>query len=204
MIKGFKRNYILFIIPFFFIFGIITVVSNNLSTITFAQGANTNSSFLTYENSTYSITIKYPHNWSIIGSAGKEDTDVDVVTFLSPNQTDNAIVDVHQDKLGNGNKDIAAYLNSAISLYKNDLHDFNVIESDTNSLLAGIKAYKLIYAYTTGDGFKMKDMEIGSILDDKVYYIIYDGKESLFDNYMPIVKPMIDSFKSTTTNNNQR
>ena len=50
----------------------------------------------------------------------------------------------------------------------------------------------------------MKDMEIGTILDDKVYYIIYDGKESLFDNYMPIVKPMIDSFKSTTTNNNQR
>src|SRR6185436_19762972 len=106
MIKGFKRNYILFIIPLFFIFGLITVVSNNLSTITFAQGANTNR--------------------SIIGSAGKEDTDVDVVTFLSPNQTDNAIVDVHQDKLGNGNKDIAAYLNSAISLYKNDLHDFKV------------------------------------------------------------------------------
>jgi hypothetical protein len=72
MIKGFKRNYILFIIPLFFIFGLITVVSNNLSTITFAQGANTNSSFLTYENSTYSITIKYPHNWSIIGSAEKK------------------------------------------------------------------------------------------------------------------------------------
>jgi len=113
-------------------------------------------------------------------------------------------VDVHQDKLGNGDKDIAAYLNSAISLYINDLHDFKVIESNTNSLLAGSKAYKLIYTYTTGDGFKMKDMEIGTILDDKVYYIIYDGKESLFDNYMPIVKPMIDSFKSTTTNNNQR
>ena len=113
-------------------------------------------------------------------------------------------MDVHQDKLGNGNKDIASYLNSAISLYKNDLHDFKVIESNTNSLLAGSKAYKLIFTYTTGDGFKMKDMEIGTISDDKVYYIIYDGKESLFDNYMPIVKPMIDSFKSTTTNNNQR
>ena len=45
MIKGFKRNYILFIIPLFFMFGLITVVSNNLSTITFAQGANTNSNF---------------------------------------------------------------------------------------------------------------------------------------------------------------
>src|SRR5919112_320469 len=170
MIKGFKRNYILFIIPLFFIFGIMTVISNNLSSIAFAQGANTNSGFLTYENSTYGISIKYPHNWSIIGSAGIEDTDVDIVTFLSPNQTDNAIVDVHQDKLGNGNKDLAAYLNSAISLYKNDLHDF-------------------------------KDIEIGTKVGDKVYYIIYDGKESLFDNYMPIVKTMIDSFKATTINN---
>ena len=179
----------------------MTVISNNLSSIAFAQGANTNSGFLTYENSTYGISIKYPHNWSIIGSAGIEDTDVDIVTFLSPNQTDNAIVDVHQDKLGNGNKDLAAYLNSAISLYKNDLHDFKVIESNTNSLLAGSNAYKLIYAYTTGDGFKMKDMEIGTKVGDKVYYIIYDGKESLFDNYMPIVKTMIDSFKATTINN---
>ena len=204
MIKGFKRNYILFIIPLFFIFGIMTVMSNNLSIITFAQVTNTNNSLSTYENSTYGITIKYPHNWSIIGSAGIEDTDVDIVTFLSPNQTDNAIVDVHQDKLGNGNRDIAGYLSSAILLYKNDLHDFKVIESNTNSLLAGNKAYKLIYAYTTGDGFKMKDMEIGTIIGDRVYYIIYDGKESLFDNYMPILKTMIDSFKVTTTNNNQR
>jgi hypothetical protein len=204
MMKGFKRNYILFIIPLFFIFGIMTVISNNLPIITFAQVTNTNNSLLTYENSTYGITIKYPHNWSIIGSAGIEDTDVDIVTFLSPNQTDNAIVDVHQDKPGNGNRDIADYLSSTISLYKNDLHDFKVIESNTNSLLAGNKAYKLIYAYTTGDGFKMKDMEIGTIIGDRVYYIIYDGKESLFDNYMPIMKTMIDSFKVTTTNNNQR
>ena len=154
MTKGFKRNYILSIVPLLFIFGIMVFISNNFSIITFAQGTNNNSTSLTYENSTYGITIKYPHNWSIIGSAGIEDTDVDIVTFLSPNQTDNAIVDVHQDKLANANRDIAAYLNSAISLYKNDLHDFKVIESNTNSILVGNKSYKLIYSYTTGDGLR--------------------------------------------------
>ncbi|MGN6709415.1 MAG: hypothetical protein ACTHKF_08725, partial [Candidatus Nitrosocosmicus sp.] len=71
---------------------------------------DTNSSLSTYQNSTYGITIKYPHNWSIIGSAGVQDTDIDIVTFLSPVQDDNVIVEVHQDKQGNSIKDIGAYL----------------------------------------------------------------------------------------------
>ena len=198
MTKEFKSKYILFILPVVFIFG-MTIISNNLSNMVYALDANT--SLSTYENSTYGITIKYPHDWAIIGSAGIEDTDVDIVTFLSPNQNDNAIVDVHQDKLGNSSINMGSYLSSIISIYKTDLHDFKVIESNTNSLLAGSKAYKLIYTYTTGDGFKMKDVEIGTILGDKVYYIIYDGKESLFDKYMPIVQTMIDSFKVISTNN---
>jgi eukaryotic-like serine/threonine-protein kinase len=198
MIEEFKSKYILFIFLGVFLSG-MTIISNNLSNLVYAL--DTNTSLSTYENSTYGITIKYPHNWVIIGSAGIEDTDVDIVTFISPNQSDNAIVDVHQDKLDNGNSDIGAYLSSIISSYKTDLHDFKVIGSNTNSSLVGKNAYKLIYTYTTGDGFKMKDMEIGTIIENKVYYIVYDGKESLFDKYIPIVQTMIDSFKVTSTNN---
>jgi hypothetical protein len=47
----------------------------------------------------------------------------------------------------------------------------------------------------------MKDMEVGTIIGNKVYYVIYDGKESLFDNYLRVVQNMIDSFKVTPTNN---
>jgi len=198
MIKEFKSKYILFILTVVFISGMI-MISNHLSNLVYAQDANT--SLSTYENSTYGITIKYPHDWAIIGSAGVEDADIDIVTFLSPNQNDNAIVDVHQDKLGNGSMNMGSYLSSIISIYRTDLHDFKVIESNTNSLMVGKNAYKLIYTYTTGDGFRMKDMEIGTMIGDKVYYIIYDGKESLFDKYIPIVQTMIDSFKVTSTNN---
>jgi hypothetical protein len=198
MIEEFKSKYILFILPVVFIFG-MTIISNNLSNIVYAL--DTNTSLSTYENSTYGITIKYPHDWAISGSAGIEDTDVDIVTFLSPNQNDNAIVDVHQDKPDNDNSDVGSYLSSTISSYKTDLPDFKVIGSNTNSSLVGKNAYKLIYSYTTSEGFKMKDMETGTIFGNKVYYVIYDGKESLFDKYMPIVQTMIDSFKVTSTNN---
>ena len=117
MTKEFKSKYILFILPVVFIFG-MTIISNNLSNIVYAL--DTNTSLSTYENSTYGITIKYPHDWAIIGSAGIEDTDVDIVTFLSPNQNDNAIVDVHEDKLGNSSVNMGSYLSSIISIYKTD------------------------------------------------------------------------------------
>jgi hypothetical protein len=195
MINGFKRKYILFILSVVFISG-MTIISNNLTNLVYGQ--DTNTSLSTYKNTTYGITIKYPHNWSIIDSAGIEGTDVEIVSFLSPNQNDNAIVGVHQDKPINGNIDTGTYLSSTMSLYKNDLHDFKVIESNANSSLAGNNAYKLIYTYTTGDGFRMKDMEVGTIIGNKVYYIIYDGKESLFDNYLPIVQNMIDSLSNTS------
>ena len=198
MINGIKRKYILFILPIVLISG-MTIISNNLPNLVYAQ--DTNTSLSTYENLTYGITIKYPHNWSIIGSPGIENNDVDIVTFFSSNQNDIATVDVHQDKPENGNSDIGAYLSSIISLYKGVLHDFKVIGSNTNSSLAGNNAYKLIYTYTTNDNFRMKDMEIGTIIGNKAYYIVYDGKESLFDKYIPIVQNMLDSFKVTSTNN---
>jgi hypothetical protein len=197
MTNGSKSKYILFIIPLVFLLCMV-IYSAKFQNTVYAQ--NTNNSLSSYQNSTYGITIKYPHNWSIIGSAGIQDTDVDIVTLLSPNQDDNAIVEVHQDKIGNDTKDIGTYLSSTSSLYKNSLKDFKVIESNTNSVLAGNKAYKLVYTYTTGDGFRMKDMEIGTMINNKVYYIIYDGRESVFDTYTPIVQSMIDTFKINPAN----
>ena len=196
MTNEFKSKYFLFIIPLVFL-SCLAIYSVKLPNLIYAQ--DTNSSLSTYQNLTYGITIKDPHNWSIIGSAGVQDTDVDIIAFLSPIQDDNVIVEVHQDKLGNSNKDIGAYLSSLSSLYKNDLKDFKIIESNTNSFLAGNKAYKLVYTYTTGDGFRMKDMEIGTLIGNKVYYISYDGRESVFDNYTPIVQSMADTFKVTPT-----
>ena len=38
-------------------------------------------------------------------------------------------------------------------------------------------------------------MKIGTVIANKAYYVVYDVKESLFDNYLPIVQAMIDSFK---------
>ena len=202
MIKGFKsKYYLLFIIPSAFLFYIIAIILNCPHNLIYAQSSN-NNSLSTYQNSTYGITIKYPPDWNVVESSAIKGTDIDIATFISPNQIDNAIVDIYKDKKDIIDKDTSTYLNSTISLYKNDLKDFKIIESSTNNLLAGSNvAYKLIYTYTTGDGFKMKDFETGAIIENKKYRIVYDGKESVFDSYLPLVQDMINTFKISSTDN---
>jgi len=171
----------------------MAIISDNLSIITFAQVTNINSSFSTYENSTYGITIKYPNGWDIDESGGIHGTDINIVTFSSPNQTDSAIVNLHQDKQDNIGSNMTNFLKSELSYYKNNLRDFQ-IGTISNNLLAGNNGYKMLFTYTDNNGSKMKDMEVGTVIGDKAYYIIYDVKESLFNNYLPIIQTMLNSF----------
>ena len=193
MTNAFKIKYIVYIIPIFFIF-VIIFCSNNYPGLIYAQSSNNTNS--TYQNSTYGITIKYPTVWKINDSGGIDDTDVDIVTFLSPDQNNNAALDVHQDKLDNASSDIGSYLRFSTSSYKGELKNFNVIESDTSSSLAGNAAYKLIYTYTNDDGTTMKDLETGTVIgNNKVYYLVYDSLESDYQKYLPTVQSMISSLQ---------
>ena len=193
MNNAFKLKHVLFIIPLFIISAIIIISNNQIGLV---QAQSTNDTFLTYQNLTYGITIKYPSNWTLDDSGGVDDTDVDIITFNSPSQSDNATVDVHQDKLDTDISNIDSYLKFTISSYQQDLKNFNIIESDKNSSISGNNAYKLIYTYTNDNGTKMKDLETGTIGgNNNVYYIVYDGEASVFDKYLPSVQRMINSLQ---------
>ena len=127
---------------------------------------------------------------------------MDIVTFSSPNQTDNAILDVHQDIQDDSSNNVTAFLGSELLFYKNNFRDFQVDDSIVNSLLTGNNAYKMNYTYTDNDGSKIKALEFGPKIGDKVYYINFNSKKTIFDKYLPIVQAMINSFKVTSTNNN--
>lgn len=192
MINAFKFKYILFLIPIFFISA--NTLSNNHTNLIYAQSIN--NTLLTYQNSTYGITIKYPTGWSIDESGGKDDMDVDIVAFISPNQNDNAAVDLHQDKSDNDSTNIGSYLGFTTSSLKEELKDFKILESDTNSSLAGNNAYKVIYTYTSDDGNKMKDLETGTVIgSNTVYYVVYEAAENAFDKDLPVVQSMLNSLQ---------
>jgi eukaryotic-like serine/threonine-protein kinase len=193
MAIAFKIRHIVYTIPIFFVFAVIFSI---LYYPDLAYAQSSNNTFSTYQNSTYGITIKYPTAWSYDQNGGIDDTDVDIVTFFSPDQNNNATLDVHQDKLDNASSDIGSYLRFTTSSYKGELKNFNVIESDTNSSLAGNAAYKLIYTYTNDDGTTMKDLETGTLIgNNKIYYLVYDNLESDYQKDLPTVQSMIKSLQ---------
>jgi serine/threonine-protein kinase len=167
-----------------------------------------NNTFKLYENVTYGIKIEYPSNWTI-EEEGDEDSDnvTDVVSFFAPVRNDSETVTpslyitIDNPPL-NLIENLNEYLRTTINDYNDDSQDFQVIESNTNSsTLGGYPAYKLVYTDVDGDNINYKDMEIGTIIGDKVYLVTYDAAEEEYSVYLPAVQKMIDSLKITTSNN---
>jgi PsbP-like protein len=166
---------------------------------------NNNNAFKLYENATYGINIQYPSNWTI-EEGGDEDSDddvTDVVSFFAPVENDSETVApslyISIDSVSsNRNENLNEYLTTTINDY-NDSQDFKVIESSTNSSsLGGYPAYKLVYTDVDENNINYKDMEIGTIIGDKVYFVTYDAAEEEYSVYLPTIQKMIDSLKITT------
>ena len=79
------------------------------------------------------------------------------------------------------------YASSLITDQNETLTDFNLIESNTNSTLAGKPAYKLVYT-DREDDTNFKTMEIGTIIGDRIYFIEYIAEEDKYSNYLPTVE----------------
>lgn len=163
-------------------------------------------SFKTYENPTYGINIQYPSNWRTDeGDVYADDYVTDVVSFIAPVISDSESyapsLSISIDTLPpNLNENLNEYLTRITNDYGDTLKDFEVIESDTNSILSGKPAYKLV-STDEEDGIDYKSLEMGTIIGDKVYYITYDAEEEQYSNYLPTVQKMIKSLEINPSNN---
>jgi hypothetical protein len=182
-------------VPFSRVVGLKQVAlfnNNNLM-----MGLNTSSmtasqKFIVYQNNTYGVTIEYPAGWS--PSPGESnDSSVNIVT-LSPTNNDytSATVDLFVDNV-NSNKSLNQLVSDIISDDKSNLTNFK-LESNLNASLAKLPAYKLMYTYIDR-GQNFKELETGTIVGNKIYYIQYYNSPAQFDTNLPVVQKMIDSFK---------
>jgi hypothetical protein len=166
-----------------------------------------NNSFRIYENPAYGIQIQYPSTWIIYaGDMFSGDDAIDIVSFLGPVKNDTkahapslyiSIISLPPPDL---NLNLNEYLTRITNDYKAKLKEFKVIESDTSSILAGKPAYKLIFT-DEEDEIYYKTMDIGTIIEDKVYFLSYVVQREQYSDYLPTVQKMIDSLKITTSNN---
>ena len=179
---------------------------NPLIQMGFADG-ETNNTLLTYLNSTYGVTIKYPSNWGVQSGINKpSDTVIDVADISPPIALDpNAVANF---QIGTENleptdtKNLDLYLRNAINAYRFNATDFHIdLATTADTQLAGKPAYVLVFS-DTFNGFPMKTMVMGTF-DDKhpsdnngrFYYVQYTAEASRYDQLLPAVHQMINLFE---------
>ena len=161
------------------------------------QTTKSTTNFLPYVNSTYGIKLQYPSSWDKEENGTKQDTETDVVTFSPPAINSNASLDVTIDSISDEKGiALAQYASSGVSDLKQSLKSFKLVGLATNSVLAGLPAYKSIYTYVDGKTI-FKDMEIGAIKGDKVYILTYEAGINEYDKYLPVIQELINSFQVT-------
>jgi hypothetical protein len=63
-------------------------------------------------------------------------------------------------------------------------------------MLAGNQGYSIILS-ADFDGNNREILEVGTIYKGKPYFIAYNAQEDLYQQYLPIIEKMIDSFRFT-------
>jgi eukaryotic-like serine/threonine-protein kinase len=164
------------------------------------SAVNSNNNFITYENPTYGIRIRYPGDWQKTEHLNANRFWVD---FMSPFKNNpNAFPVTLSLSVEGLNHTITTttneYVNGILNNAKQSLPDFQIIESNPDTNMTGISAYKIVYSFLSQDPaaqVHFQSMNIWSVKDKKVYAISYTQAKSLYAAYLPTVQKMIDSFE---------
>ena len=168
------------------------------------NSATSPAGFLTYSNATYGVTIQYPSNWTVDNTEFPGDPLTQIVGFFSPFESR---VDTYAERLWiaqeqqsfSGDFDLAQYAEQIVSNYNSTLTDFNLDEIDTETARLGNNdspAYRIVYTERLQpDNIDLKTLEIGTVIEDKVYIITYHAETARYDQYLPIIEEMINSIE---------
>ena len=162
------------------------------------------SNFLTYTDFDFGVQIKYPQDWEIEEQGANDASDGagDFVGFYSP--LENRLDDYQErlwlsvDDLHGENMTIEEYTAEVINHDNETIRNFQLLDSDTDSIiLDGYPGYKIVSTQTLDNGRVVKQMEIGTIIGDKVFFLTYYAEEDKYEDYLPVIQDMIDSFEIT-------
>jgi hypothetical protein len=160
--------------------------------------------FLTYTNATYGVTIQYPSNWTVDNTEFPGDPLTQIVGFFAPFESR---IDAYAERLWIAQEqqsfsedfDLAQYAEQIVSNYNSTLTDFNLDEIDTQTARLGNNdspAYRIVYTERLQpDNIDLKTLEIGTVIEDKVYIITYHAETARYEQYLPIIEEMINSIE---------
>ena len=146
-----------------------------------------------YENSSQGFRVNYPEVWS---KQNRDDFFAIGVVFFSPLEDDSdkfkERVSVLVENLSN-NMSLAQYTNQSIAEIKR-LSDPDV--GDVQAINLGANEARQVVYRGEENGYPVQRMQTWSVQNNQAYVITYTAKPDSYDNYLPTVEKMIESFET--------
>jgi hypothetical protein len=173
-----------------------------LSTIGTLGESQSAPNYTTYENSAYKIQLQYPSDWEERegDKNSSDDGIISIAGFYTPveDRLDNyrERLWVSLDNLNVDNITLREYAREVIELKNDTRENFDLLDLDTeNTILAGKPAYRIISTGSLEDGTIAKEMEIGTIIANKVYFLTYYAEASRYADYLPEIQHILNSLE---------
>ena len=181
--SGRKSLWLLLALPFVVALGIIFIGVNKNSYRDFAE----------YVNYDYQFDIKHPQSWS--QQEINDPITGEIVVFTSPVETDS-------DPFGERVYLATEYLASPTTLEEYTQTVLERIEQAANSEIYEefateidrLPSQAVVYSRQEG-GLDLRQMEVFTIKDDRVYIAIYTAQEAEFSKFIDTVDKIIDSWQ---------
>ena len=194
-----------------FLAGITLIfILSNSTNISLASQNSIVSDFFTYVNSTFGIKIQVPSNWDLqeVGNRlnGPTVTIIRVTpafnihkSFDTDPSDGSTYLDINvQNNIRNMSLD--TLMKNNINIIKNDRNtsDFKLVSSTTDAILAGRKAYTMVYA-STYNGLKTMTMDSATICGHRIYSATFSAEPSNYVEFAQTARKMFESLRLTTT-----
>jgi hypothetical protein len=156
------------------------------------------SSFLTYDNPDYGISILYPSNWT---KSEENLQSHQVVSFYAPkvNVMNQIISPAHLsmtiEPINETSTPIGDYSDQFLSKVYPNPSDLKILNTSMTTL-SGHEAQKTVMLDFL-NGQTSKELRVFSIIDGNVYRLGYFAQPGTFLTHLPLIDRMIDSFNVT-------
>jgi hypothetical protein len=156
--------------------------------ITQSSGGNQTgiSDLVPYNNPNLGFSLEYPTDWE------KEES----LTFVSPqggiSNRSPEVISVTTEVLPTSDFSLDRYSDAAIGQVES-FQDFKLLNS-SSTMLAGLPAHMILYTFTSADQTPLQNLQAWTIKDGIAYVITYGGVPEEFEDSLPALQSVMDSF----------
>jgi hypothetical protein len=147
--------------------------------------------FSTYQNSSFGIKMQYPSDW-------KQIEDFQGSWFRNANES----VNVRVESVAYPNGSLGELTTRQVNLTEHQFPGQVIVESNETTIGDNYTAHKIVFTYPEAPSdprrIIFKELQVLTINDIRAYIISYFTLADAYENYLPTVQKMIDSFRITS------